>query len=101
MTTAWTELKTGKEVFDRQAEGWEIEYKTYRDEWCRWIGSVWDSSITYQGRPAQSKPKIVTSECWRNTKYGSLAWADPEQGDFGDGWERVPSWDFKDGEVKV
>lgn len=33
MATEWIELKTGKEVFDRQAEGWEIKTTRLSNCW--------------------------------------------------------------------
>jgi hypothetical protein len=55
MTTEWTELKTGKEVFDRQAEGWEID-DLYKGERGVWDGLIWRKDATYFGRPAQPNP---------------------------------------------
>jgi hypothetical protein len=96
----WINLTSGKEVFDRQAEGWEIEVYKGIGQWEPWLGNLWTVGVNYRGRPKQPKPKVVTSECWRNSNDGSLIWRKPP---FvaGDIWERVPAWDFKDGEVKA
>jgi hypothetical protein len=99
MSTKWIELKTGKEVFDRDAEGWEIEIckDAATDLWVRWGGKCWYESAKYHGRPPQPKTKTVTSECWRNGCNGNLAWTNPEY-QKADGWQRFPAGDIT-GEV--
>ncbi len=68
----WVELKTGKEVFDRHAENWEIEVYTgtHQEEWQ---GKAWMHYMRYRGRPRQPKMKEVKMECWINSS-AELVW---------------------------
>jgi hypothetical protein len=91
----WINLTTGKEVFDRQAEGWEIEFEGV-DGWYPWKGITWSFIGKYRGRPKQPKPRIVTSECWRNKRDGSLIWDNTVKN--AAGWQRFPVGDLT-GEV--
>lgn len=98
MTTDWIELKTGKEAFDRAAEGWEIEILVLRHGWEKWGGRFWYADGQFRGRPPQPKTKVVTSECWRHYANGELAWKNPGLR-FNDSlWQRFPAGDIT-GEV--
>jgi len=100
MSTAWIELKTGKEVFDRQAEGWEIEICKNEaiNLWVMWGKTTWYAQAKFRGRPPQPKTKVVTSECWRHYANGELAWKNPGLR-FNDSlWQRFPAGDIT-GEV--
>lgn len=98
MTTEWIELKTGKEVFDRAANWWEIEVGPEYGPWRKWIGRSWSQECHYRGRPPQPKTKVVTSECWRNKEHGDLTWRSPDYGGLRDDWQRFPAGDIT-GEV--
>jgi hypothetical protein len=95
MNNEWINLTTGKEVFDRQAEGWEIEVK-WGTSWHTWDGNGWVMHAQYRGRPKQPKPKIVTSECWRHKNNGGLTWGRHVDTT---SWQRFPAGDIT-GEVE-
>lgn len=97
----WTELKTGKEVFDRQAEDWEIEIFNYHKQVFEpWDGCTWAVERKYCGRPKQPRKVVVTSECWRNRHNGQLAWRVESCGwATSDEWKRFPAGDIV-GEVE-
>ncbi len=98
MTDRWTELKTGKEVFDRQAEGWEIDECNDQVHWFPWSSGFWCSGTQYRGRPAQPKKRVVTSECWRNRWDGGLCWFNKGTSPSTQ-WQRFPCGD-RTGEVE-
>jgi len=98
MSTEWIELKTGKEVFDRAAEGWEIELLN-ADIWTKWGVASWSAGWKFRGRPPQPKTKTVTSECWRNSISGNLCWALPSSTITEKNWQRFSAGDIA-GEVE-
>jgi len=98
MTTDWIELKTGKEAFDRAAEGWEIEILVLRHGWEKWGGRFWYADGQFRGRPPQPKTKVVISECWRHKESGALVWRLPGYVLDSPSWQRFPAHD-KTGEV--
>ena len=97
MSQEWIELKTGKEVFSRADEGWEIEHRLEpHGFWCGWDGKWWDKGYQFRGRPPQPKRRTVKSLCWRNRVNGSLIWKDDKIDE--KWWERFPAGDIT-GEV--
>ena len=68
MNKEWTALKTGKEVFDRAADGWEIEVLAGNNAWYPWSETLWFAGATYHGRPKQPQTKKMKLEAWLDSR---------------------------------
>jgi hypothetical protein len=59
MKTEWMDLTNIEDVARAKVEGWEIEIDT-GPYWEAWTGKAWMEYMSYRGRPAQPKTKIIT-----------------------------------------
>lgn len=84
----WIDLPDMTAVAVAKEKGWEIEVRI--TVWERWAGQYWRSSYQYRGRPAQSKTRTVTYECFEID--GALHWRRSELSTLRT-WKRVPSED--------
>lgn len=89
----WVELKTGKEVFDRHAENWEIQRlnATNPPTWAQWSGATWCSPDCFRGRPRQPKVKEVKMLCYYTSDQ--LLWI-PAELKAQKSWIRQPHLDM-------